>query len=45
MAIQAVMTGASHHLPSVAVLCFGVATLMIVLYTFLHDYILLAKSH
>ena len=45
MTTQAVLVWASHNLLSAAAICFGGATLMIMLYTYVHDYVLLAKGH
>ncbi len=44
MTMQTVLLWASRNAFIVVAICFGVATLMIILYTYVHDYVLLGKS-
>ncbi len=44
MTTQSVLLWASHNLFTAAAICFGGATLVIMLYTYIHDHVLPAKS-
>jgi hypothetical protein len=44
MTTQSVLFWASHNLFTAAAICFGGATLVIMLYTYIHDHVLPAKS-
>ena len=43
MMAQRVQFWASRNLFTVAMVCFGAAMLSVMLYTYLHDYVLVAK--
>jgi hypothetical protein len=44
MMTQTVLLWASHNLFSAAAVCFGMAMLIVMLYTYVHDYVLVTKS-
>ena len=44
MMAQTVVFWASHNLVTVATVCFGAAMLSVMLYTYLHDYVLVVKG-
>lgn len=44
MMAQTVLFWASHNLFTVATVCFGGAMLSVMLYTYLHDYVLVTKG-
>ncbi len=44
MTAQTVLFWASHNLFTVATVCFAAAMLSVMLYTYLHDYVLVAKG-
>lgn len=45
MAMQTFFIWASHNLLTAAAICFGGATLIVMLYTYVHDYVLLTKRN
>jgi hypothetical protein len=44
MLTQMILSWASHNLFTAATLCFGGAMLIIMLYTYIHDYVLVEKT-
>ncbi|HRB80819.1 MAG TPA: hypothetical protein PK614_00995 [Nitrospira sp.] len=44
MMAQMVLFWAAHNLFAVVTICFGGAMLSVMLYTYLHDYVLVAKG-
>ncbi len=44
MMAQTIQLWASRNLFTVATVCFGAAMLSVMLYTYLHDYVLVAKG-
>ena len=45
MTMHTILLWASHNFFTLASICFGGATLMVILYTYVHDYVLVRKNH